>query len=77
MKKRNEVGVFYRFFVGYNWLNVKSSFYFGENMAPFVTLACSVATVISGVLAVQTGKNVVKTIKRRKRRHVRKVRSGD
>ncbi len=46
-------------------------------MAPFIPIACGVATVISCALAVQTGKGTVRIIKRRKRRHARKARSGN
>ncbi len=46
-------------------------------MAPFIPVACGVATAISCVLFVQTGKGTVKTIRRRKKRHDRKARSGN
>ncbi|WP_281167874.1 hypothetical protein [Desulfobacter curvatus] len=44
-------------------------------MAPFIPIACGLATILTCALAVETGKGTQKTIKRRKRRNVRKNRS--
>lgn len=45
-------------------------------MAPLIQLACGAATILSYVLAVQTGKGTAKTINRRKRRNARKNGQG-
>ncbi len=44
-------------------------------MAPFIPIACGLATVLTCALAVETGKGTEKTIKRRKRKNARKNRS--
>lgn len=41
-------------------------------MAPFIPLACGVATALTFVLALETGKGTKRTIERRKRRNERK-----
>ncbi len=44
-------------------------------MAPFIPVACGIATALTALLAVETGKGTKKTIERRKRRNARKNRS--
>ena len=43
-------------------------------MAPFIPLACGIATALTFVLTVETGKGTKRTIERRKRRNPRKNR---
>jgi len=44
-------------------------------MAPFIPIACGLATILTCALAVETGKGTQKTIKRRKQRDAKKNRS--
>ena len=42
-------------------------------MAPFIPIACGIATALTCALAVETGKGTKKTIERRKKRNARKT----
>ncbi len=41
-------------------------------MAPFIPLACGIATALTCALAVETGKGTKKTIQKRKKRDARR-----
>nr|WP_321465099.1 hypothetical protein [uncultured Desulfobulbus sp.] len=43
-------------------------------MFAFIPIACSVATALTCLLAIQTGKGTMRTLERRKRRNARKAR---
>jgi hypothetical protein len=47
----------------------------GGNMFAFIPIACSVATALTCILAIQTGKGAMRAIERKKRRDARKARS--
>lgn len=44
-------------------------------MFAFIPIACSVATALTCILAIQTGKGAMRAIERKKRRDARKARS--
>ncbi|WP_275888489.1 hypothetical protein [Desulfobulbus alkaliphilus] len=44
-------------------------------MFAFIPVACSIATALTCILAIQTGKGTMRTIERKKKRNARKARS--